>query len=396
MSAAASPSLYDYCCVEWREPLATMDDIWHVIITRFSYRSLSTDVAARSRAASDWEPNFDPLDPQRLALRFAVFEFACAPSVLAQTNKDFDWVIVIDKNLPSSERDRLRRCVGSSEKVHVHEFSDTQDLTRCDWLTEYAPQSASHWIATVLDDDDALPTTFIDAIHSTIKIRFNGCLPPLMTFGTRSTFQWELIRSRRTAFGYRCDWHRGNFVRSVGFSLFCRYYRGCPTPLGVTHQIADVWFENHDESELSGILKSKWGADIPPGMVTWITKAIAEFRARTPLVNEAIEWRRSRGADLFFDVGSVAGPSIMTNHFFNVTSRLFEQKVDRRPVAGPESFPNTAVRMDIFRHHSNLFRKRWRMYGQLLRLAVGASPSSFGRSQSAYAALEQLWCLLRL
>ena len=41
----------------------------------------------------------------------------------------------------------------------------------------------------------------------------------LMTLGSKASIQWELVIKRRSPLGYRCSWHRANFVRSAGFSV---------------------------------------------------------------------------------------------------------------------------------------------------------------------------------
>lgn len=63
-------------------------------MTRFNMATPGREAAIRTRP--DW-----------LAERFALFERFCLPSVAAQGNKDFTWVIYFDKDTPEAFKDRI-------------------------------------------------------------------------------------------------------------------------------------------------------------------------------------------------------------------------------------------------------------------------------------------------
>src|SRR6185312_5077059 len=180
-------------------------NLWHGVLTQFSYRGYHM-----------LRRQVDPLDPQRLDFRFAIFELVCAPSVLAQSNQCFDWVILIDKDLSAAYRHRLLQAVKHRPRTYLREFSPDEDITGTAWLARYAPADTRHFLTTSLDDDDSLPIDFVAATRAEIDER-RARLPDLLTFGYKSSLEWDLICTSRAPFGYRYPWHRGGWVRSAGF-----------------------------------------------------------------------------------------------------------------------------------------------------------------------------------
>ena len=70
--------------------------LWHAVITRFSYRHTTTAAGLDGVLVSLLRR--DPLQPERLAFRFSLFELTCLPSLLGQSEQNFDWFIVIDRD----------------------------------------------------------------------------------------------------------------------------------------------------------------------------------------------------------------------------------------------------------------------------------------------------------
>jgi hypothetical protein len=367
-----------------RESSAKLD-VWQVLITEFSYRG-------HNNGARD----VDPLDPQRLDFRFRVFEISCVPSVLAQTNQDFDWIVIIDKCLSTEYREKILQCVGHRRRTYLHEFSSTEDLTGSAWLKKYAQKDARYLITTLLDDDDTLPMNFFEAVRLRIG-RVMRTLPCLVTLGYKSSLQWELIASKNAPLGYKCSWHRGTWVRAAGVSMLCELKEDlCVLALG--HWLADVWFETGKGDALStpllgteGGVGSRETLDAPQG-------EIEKFRIRAhSLVERALSWRDRQGEELFIDLTDLTGPVVMTNHYFNdIVFRLLEYKPDRSRVTGRDSFPNTVVRFDVLERDSAVFRKSWRMYRQLLGQRGQTLAFGFGGVGKIRLAAWGLWRFMRL
>jgi FkbM family methyltransferase len=149
-------------------------DTAHFLLTRFNVPmgNVPVDLGLND----DW-----------LEHRFALFESFCLPSVLAQENKDFGWLIWIDERTPARWQSRLR--------------ADLQPLPSARVLT-VKPGSQAFWqgdierlssgalvkrvLTTRLDNDDAISRDYLAAIrqcaaglphedrHYVINYR-NGC-----------------------------------------------------------------------------------------------------------------------------------------------------------------------------------------------------------------------------
>lgn len=115
-------------------------------------------------------------DPDRLARRFALFQALTLPSLLAQTDRDFDLVVLIGTDLPATWRDRLEGLIAPLPGARVlalppgqpstpaanAAFRSILDRVDTDWLTSFR-----------LDDDDALDRDFIARLR-----RLAGMLGP--------------------------------------------------------------------------------------------------------------------------------------------------------------------------------------------------------------------------
>ena len=351
------------------EPCA--DGLWHVVLTRFSYRNPTQSFEARRKAADQSVRKIDPLDPKRLERRSRLFEMTCVPSLLTQTSQNFDWIIIIDKCLPESHRQRLMEQVGTRPRTHLHEFSPSEDLACTGWLRPYAPTGVRRLLTTILDDDDALPSGFIAAAQT--YVTESSSLPPIMTLGAKLCMQWEAISSAKAPLGYRSSWHRYNHVMSAGFSLLCDYPDVAPIVFSVDHVLGDIW---HKDGQLPDFL----------------AKELQEFRVQTaPFFERSRAWSESHAVDLFVDLSPMAGAVVMTNHFFNDEAwRLLERKPDRLRVVGNESFPHVGLRLESFTKYAPLFSKQWDIYTELLRQVIAVSKIRLGQSK-LFVALWTTW-----
>src|SRR5438034_4513816 len=112
-----------------------MPETQHFILTRFGLRDPR---AAYSRR--EWVRGIDALDPLRLAFRLELFRIVCFPSVVAQTCQDFDWVILVDPDLPSVFLRQLEDVIVSRHRTYIH--THEHDIRRTSWLRKYlAPES---------------------------------------------------------------------------------------------------------------------------------------------------------------------------------------------------------------------------------------------------------------
>jgi hypothetical protein len=339
--------------------------LWHAVITRFSYRH--TTAAAGLDGVLVSVLKRDPLQPERLAFRYSLFELTCLPSLLAQTEQDFDWFLIVDRDLPQTWRERLEALVAGRPRTHLHVYDPSEDLTGTAWLKPYAPPQATRLLTTLLDDDDALPAHFIETLQRA-AVEHADTLAPVATLASRKGVQWELVHSRRAPLGYTCAWHRGGWILSTGLSLLCRWPTHRLTVLAIHHQIADLWFLPERGEALMRLLQERWSLpDTHAGeAAAFIGGRMDDFRRRVENSSDTPD-----AADdtlRFVDISDGVEAFVVSNHFGNdQVLRLFEPKPDRAPVAGPQDFPDVPLDFDRFRRNAAAFGKRPRVYRELVR-----------------------------
>lgn len=343
--------------------------LWHVVITRFSYRH-TTNLAGLNGVLVSLLRR-DPLQPDRLAFRYSLFELTCLPSLLGQTEQNFDWFIVIDPDLPQKWRERLKEQVGGRARTHLHEYDPSEDLSETQWLMPYAPAQTTQLLTTLLDDDDALPADFVSKMQQVIAERREE-IAPIATVSSRKSRQWEVVHSRRAPLGYTCAWHRGGWVLSTGLSLLCRWPEHRLTVLAIHHQVADLWFLPERGPALERLLQEQWGLDGSRAVeaAAFIGGRMDDFSKRVEICDGGIG---SLPEDLnralqYVDISDVVEAFVVSNHFGNdQVLRLFEPKPDRVPVRGPQDFPGVPIDLGRFKLEAHTFGKRPRVYRELVR-----------------------------
>jgi hypothetical protein len=341
--------------------------LWHTVITRFSYRHTTRAAGLNGVLVSLLER--DPLDQARLAFRYALFELTCLPSLLAQTVQDFDWFIVVDPELPREWRERLRALIAERPRTHLHNYDPADEMTATGWLAPYAPPGTDRLLTTILDDDDALPSNYIEQMRSAIAVRGNR-LAPIATLASRNSRQWEAVHSARAPLGYRCAWHRGGWILSTGLSLLCRWPQHELTVLAIHHQVADLWFLPERGKALMKILQERWSLSDARSVeaTAFIGGRMDDFSQRVERFTAATDPDIADGAERFVDLSDLVGPFVVSNHFGNdQVLRLFEHKVDRAAVRGPHDFPGVPIDFERFRNNPRMFGKRRRVYSSLMR-----------------------------
>ena len=338
----------------------------HVLLTRFSYRA-NLNQPQRNSGDDGWA-RFDPLDPTRLDFRFALFECACLPNVMAQTSQNFDWVLIVDPHLPPTYRERLQKLVAQRARTYLHDYHPDDNLAGLAWLAPYTDVSSDLILTTNLDDDDILTLDFVEIAQSHIKALGHD-VPSVKFLGLKTTYQWELFSSSKYPFGKWAPWHRVNWFRSTGLSLLCRSTMHQLSCLALHHSLADVWYVQGDEHELENVAREVW--NLPEDDTgRFPTKELREFQAELDksTVAGAQDWTSRPVSDLYHDLSEEGLFAIHLNHFMNdQAARLFETKPGTERLVENQFFPKD-VRIDwnVFRKHRDLFRLSLRRYKNVL------------------------------
>ncbi|TFB65839.1 glycosyltransferase [Cryobacterium sp. Hz9] len=130
---------------------ATPPSIEHVLLTRFNLPSAGPERVIR--AQKGW-----------LAERIILFERYCLPSVRAQTNQNFTWIIYFDPESPHWLRDR----VSALQSDGIFQAVFRSSVSRSDLISDIRAvvgRERDVLITTNLDNDDGLATDFVDRLQ---------------------------------------------------------------------------------------------------------------------------------------------------------------------------------------------------------------------------------------
>jgi len=310
----------------------------HFLLTRFSYRANN---ASRNVASATRKIDEDPLRPDRLELRCKLFECTCLPSVKAQSDQNFKWIIIVDKDLAPEFRSRLDDLLNGRPNFFVHTYDPEVRTDKLEWLEPYFRRDPdpAFVLTTNLDDDDALPRNFVSSVREHISTAYTkGELPPAKILGITKIMQWDMIISRRAPLGWRSPWHRAQRTSSCGYTLLVKYPELSFCVLGTKHVHAEHYFD-FSTTPINAYVEKRRSAFV---------SAAARCGMRLD---------RYPASSMFHDLTPATGPVLMSNHDKNIQKwRLYERKSAGKPVTGPETFPNVGIDVDRFAMFSQEFR----------------------------------------
>jgi hypothetical protein len=151
---------------------------------------------------------------QWLEYRWQLFETLALPSLDAQTEKDFVWVLGVDRDMPQQFRERLDGLAATRPYLRLLELELLDDFEPRfqRWCAETAAaQGAPHVLTTRIDNDDAVRSDLFGEIQRAARglLESGSSLPAAIT--ATSGYQWVPA----TGQGFRAYHHS----HSVGTSL---------------------------------------------------------------------------------------------------------------------------------------------------------------------------------
>ncbi|MEZ5196859.1 MAG: glycosyltransferase [Bacteroidales bacterium] len=272
----------------------------------------------------------NPLNPKYLDFRIMLFEMTCLPGILCQSTQNFTWIVIIDKKLPEKYKQRLKSLIKPKKRAFIWEYDPTVRIESIDWIKPYIQGNPDYLITSNLDDDDILPSNFIESSKKhVLEIEQHKKLPTLKLLGNKQIIQWDLVHTEAAPLGWRSPWHRGNFYSSCGFSLIAKYPLVEYSVLGIMHRMAEKYIDFSLRPNNKNI-------------------AFHHKRFKETFRKNNDDFRQWNKKDLLFDLSETTGPVLMTNHKFNAQyGRLYEVKPELLKVTGPETFPEFNIDWDF-------------------------------------------------
>ncbi len=100
--------------------------------------------------------------PDRMALRFRVFEQLCLPSIVRQSDADFDCVVLTAQMMPREYLDRLHALIDPHANIHLRPVEVALHYQQVKAAYNSIPcDSYTHRTLFRLDDDDAVDIDFV-------------------------------------------------------------------------------------------------------------------------------------------------------------------------------------------------------------------------------------------
>jgi hypothetical protein len=131
----------------------------HYIITRFSVADYSSKGFVQTRILSESAYLAQLFDSSRLDGKFQAFETMTLPSVNAQTNCNYTWLLFTSTAMPAAYKDRLQRVTSSNPRIRILPVGSFAEMnTAIKSFTE----KATAYTTLRLDDDDGLAPTFLE------------------------------------------------------------------------------------------------------------------------------------------------------------------------------------------------------------------------------------------
>lgn len=177
-----------------------MSNTEHLLLTRFNVRSPGKEQVFRARP--DW-----------LQGRFELFERYCLPSVLAQTEKNFKWLIFFDTGTPKMHKDWLSELHLKNPWIKIIYIDEWvwENVKAC--IDGVRDCSREYLLTTRLDNDDAIHPRFMETIQSQpgpgsdCYFNFHSGLVLNNGVGFAHTHRSNAFLSRlERATGYRTAW----------------------------------------------------------------------------------------------------------------------------------------------------------------------------------------------
>jgi len=292
-------------------------NIQHFVITRFCCKTYDN--------GSGKKPRLHPLSYINLETRFRLLEMICLPSLMAQSNQNFTWIILIDPELDNKDQNRLKQIALQQPNTILHQCLPLIDFLSLNWLEQYIEDGTNYVLTSNLDDDDAVPVDFVKHLHKRIfEQEANKVLPVMKAYGFRQIVNWDISPSYLCPFGTLSPWHRKAKVSACGFSFLCKYPEYNINVMGVNHTIA---MELLDFSTPDIVGKH----------------ALIQQKIKQQLENNdenMVLWEEAQ----FFDLSRQLGPVIISNHSCNIQeTRRMETKSAYKTILSEAAFLDCRV-----------------------------------------------------
>ena len=237
----------------------------HFIITRYCTRAVSDpkDFEARLGDMGEW-----------LDRRLVLFERYCLPSIIAQSEQNFTWLLYFDETAPPDRLQKVRDLIAGHDNIEIRlaQLLSPEDHA-ADVRAACGPDIS--WVVTSrLDNDDGWHRDFAKNLHAQLRFEQREFL----------NFPFGIIYYRDRTYLYR---HASN-----AFISFCEPVDQCLTVICSNHIYADRVARVRQLSGPPAFLQAVHGtnqSNKPRGSRVHRILALNGFEPMTQLFRDSIE-----------------------------------------------------------------------------------------------------------
>lgn len=242
-----------------------MPKFQHFVITRYFTRAVSdpNDLESRLGNLGEW-----------LDRRMVLFKKYCFPSVIAQSEKNFTWILYFDEKTPVDQLQQINDLIAghTNIKIRLSQLLQPQDHA-ADVRAACHPDT--RWVVTTrLDNDDGWHRDFVKNLHRQLSLRQTEFL----------NFSAGIIYYRDRTYLYR---HPSN-----AFLSFCEPADSCQTVICSNHIFASRVAPVRQLHGPPVFLQAVHGGNVsnkPRGTRVHRMLGLSGFEAMTELFQEPVE-----------------------------------------------------------------------------------------------------------
>lgn len=318
----------------------------HILITPFSYR--------RIEYQPDKMPN--PLKSSILKKRFWFFEMITLPSIKAQENRDFTWIIVIDPLLPADYRNKFSVVTTGMKNVFLHNFTPEVAENNTGWLKPYIHPETGYLIISELDADDGIFrgfTRYVQEYYS--NLIESGKIQPIQFLSCKNVIQWDFFNTPKAPLGFIKPWTRANTPTvAAGLTACCKYPEMDFSIFSVGHRLVGLLFEDNPTGDLDSTLIYR---------VEELRNNIKKIAVRSDLAFNA----EISSENNFHQIATNEPQTLVTNNLLNMRFiRIFEEPGKREVFDPQTSVPGIEIDYALAARLIKTNRKTLPMLAKLL------------------------------
>jgi len=132
----------------------------HFIVTPFYVRRHFKGQVEPQLAAPGW-----------LDHRLRLFEDYCLPTVISQSDQNFEWFIYFDESTPTEYLERIKSLTAQYKKISIKSCTLWEPGAIAKDIVAILPDGTKWIITTRLDNDDGLHRDFVSTLHSAVRER---------------------------------------------------------------------------------------------------------------------------------------------------------------------------------------------------------------------------------